>query len=595
MSAFSKYNASGTGLLDQAEVMDSLEGLGLAPKNETEREEVSAILLNFEKLQFTLDEYCNEVVPMIRQQLKELRRPHLAKLFKKFDTYERSKLSISEIMKDVLIYGLDVYEESLKMALKSFAQRTGRSEKLLSAGLATLDEDAFVDFLCLQQELAEQERVSRFEDLVNKLSLSQEEQELWKHDLVSWELRFHEYNPSRGHWGDYSGFVPEQQVLLLLRDSGLVPKSPARVMQVKSMLQSLLRPDGTVSFLDFLKVVTYLKDLEKEKVGKIVDELTDQNCCVPVREVCTFFRSCGLISKVQSERMEVQELVDQGDGRGSKFLGRAPVIELWIRLHALLKVTAVERERQYVLTNGGWTEHDYIDFKKAFHRYDEDMSDILERDELVQAMDLLRGNVWRAQASVNMMLAACGVESEREIKVNFMSFLRLLKLVDEVETRHNLGITMGFSPERTDRLYSGFQALDHEGHGYVQKATLAQALRKATGKWCNTTQLGEALNLLGSHSAPVVFQGFLKVVKALENVVEGDWEDCLDDICQWENRLALEEDEGGTEVLCKLNNAVTLREQPQTPTSSPSMKTTQRMSNAVANALGGRMSMLQLH
>eukprot|EP00913_Durusdinium_trenchii_P026708 g25057.t1 len=71
----------------------------------------------------------------------------------------------------------------------------------------------------------------------------------------------------------------------------------------------------------------------------------------------------------------------------------------------------------------------------------------------------------------------------------------------------------------------------------------------ATGKWCNTTQLGEALNLLGSHSAPVVFQGFLKVVKALENVVEGDWEDCLDDICQWENRLALEEDEGGTEAL----------------------------------------------
>lgn len=58
-----------------------------------------------------------------------------------------------------------------------------------------------------------------------------------------------------------------------------------------------------------------------------------------------------------------------------------------------------------------------------------------------------------------------------------------------------------------------------------------------------------------------------------------------------------------TQVLCKLNNAVTLRvqesyivilvscwfqEQPQTPTSSPSMKTTQRMSNAVANALGAQ-------
>ena len=40
MSAFSKYNSSATGLLDQAEVMDSLEGLGLQPKNDLEREEV---------------------------------------------------------------------------------------------------------------------------------------------------------------------------------------------------------------------------------------------------------------------------------------------------------------------------------------------------------------------------------------------------------------------------------------------------------------------------------------------------------------------------------------------------------------------------
>jgi len=580
MSCFSKYNVSGTGLLDQAEVMDSLEGLGLAPKNELEREEVSSILLNFEKLQFSLDDYCNEVVPTIRQKVTELRRPNLRKLFKKLDTFERNKLSIAEIMKSLLLNGFEAYEEALKAALKSFAQKTGRSEKLLSSGLATLDEDAFADFVCLQQELVEQERVSRFEDLVSRLSLSDDEQELWKHDLVKWHQRFHEYNPSRGFWGSSSGLVPESQVLLLFRDSGLVPKSQARVIQMKGMLQQLLRPDGTLSFLDFLKVVTHLKDLEKDKVGKIVDEHTDQNCCVPAKEVCTLFRACGLISKAQAERMEVQELADEGDGQGSKFLGRGPVVDLWIRLHALLKETAVERERQYVLTNGGWTEVDYIEFKKAFHRYDEDLSDILERDELVQAMDLLRGSVWRAQTSVSMMLAACGVDSERDVKVNFMSFLRLLKLIDEVETRHNLGISMGFSPERTDRLYSGFQALDQEGHGSVQKATLAIAMRKASAKWCSQTQLSEALFLLGSHSAPVTFQGFLKVVKALENVVEGDWEECLDGICYWENSLGDEEEGAAEEQM-----------EPQTPTSTQSMKIN-RMSSALAG-IAGRMSAFQ--
>lgn len=110
----------------------------------------------------------------------------------------------------------------------------------------------------------------------------------------------------------------------------------------------------------------------------------------------------------------------------------------------------------------------------------------------------------------------------------------------------------------------------------MQKASLANAMRKATAKWCSQTQLSEALFPLGSNSAPVNFQGFLKVVKALENVVEGDWEECLDDICAWENSLGLDEEEG---------NAEEHLEAP-TPTSTPSMKL-----NRMSSAIAGRMSL----
>lgn len=107
---------------------------------------VSTILLNFEKLQFTLDDYCTEVVPTLRQKLRQLRRVNLGKLFNKaeigrncmeiawhrsffegfsppkrqLDTYERSQLSISEIMKALLLNGLEVYEASdrLRFALE---------------------------------------------------------------------------------------------------------------------------------------------------------------------------------------------------------------------------------------------------------------------------------------------------------------------------------------------------------------------------------------------------------------------------------------------------------------------------------------------
>lgn len=106
------------------------------------------------------------------------------------------------------------------------------------------------------------------------------------------------YIPSRGYWGVASGLVPEQQVLLILRDSGLVPKGASRVQQLKAMLQSSLRPEGCLSFSDFLKIVAHLKEQEKEKVGKVIDETTENKCCIPAKELCGFFRACGFITKV---------------------------------------------------------------------------------------------------------------------------------------------------------------------------------------------------------------------------------------------------------------------------------------------------------
>ena len=61
--------------------------------------------------------------------------------------------------------------------------------------------------------------------------------------------------------------------------------------------------------------------------------------------------------------------------------------------------------------------------------------------------------------------------------------------------RHNLGLSLGFSPERTDRLYSAFQALDQEGHGMVPKAS---GSRKAS----------RPLEIGVFHRFSMVFDGF---------------------------------------------------------------------------------------
>ena len=41
------------------------------------------------------------------------------------------------------------------------------------------------------------------------------------------------------------------------------------------------------------------------------------------------------------------------------------------------------------------------------------------------------------RSSVHSLLAACGMENERDVKVDFMALLRVLKLVDEVDARRS--------------------------------------------------------------------------------------------------------------------------------------------------------------
>lgn len=69
-------------------------------------------------------------------------------LVPQFDTYERSKLSISEIMKDVLIYGLDVYEDRRTC-------REGQAEGILNTVNRSLSYTKYCiqNISCLTQDV----------------------------------------------------------------------------------------------------------------------------------------------------------------------------------------------------------------------------------------------------------------------------------------------------------------------------------------------------------------------------------------------------------------------------------------------------------
>merc|ERR1711957_403219 len=115
--------------------------------------------------------------------------------------------------------------------------------------------------------------------------------------------------------------------------------------------------------------------------------------------------------------------------------------------------------------------------------------------------------------------------------------------------RREQGAAMDFGRDRTDSLFSAFQALEPESNATVQRHRLETELRKATGKWCTLIQFTEALKVLADSAAPVSFQAFLRVLKSLEQVIEGDFEECLDDIERWESTLPQDEQDDPLEDL----------------------------------------------
>merc|ERR1739848_984409 len=65
-----------------------------------------------------------------------------------------------------------------------------------------------------------------------------------------------------------------------------------------------------------------------------------------------------------------------------------------------------------------------------------------------------------------------GIDTSKDIKVDFLTFLRMMKMLDESESRRQLGATIGFTRERTDMLYSIFQAMEPESDGTLSRRLL---------------------------------------------------------------------------------------------------------------------------
>merc|ERR1712054_100365 len=169
-----------------------------------------------------------------------------------------------------------------------------------------------------------------------------------------------------------------------------------------------------------------LREYDREYLRHICEHrLPWQDGVVSLADVWDVLPACGLEPRNGDERHEVEAVINEFDEDGLGIVSCAECINILQVLQRMFRLMQNEKERQFVVA-AGWTESHFAEFRNSFWNFDEDMSEVLERDELIKAIELLGGVYWQSMSNMNLMLVALGIDPSKEIQVNFLAFLRML-------------------------------------------------------------------------------------------------------------------------------------------------------------------------
>eukprot|EP00929_Paragymnodinium_shiwhaense_P119391 TRINITY_DN91288_c0_g1_i1.p1 TRINITY_DN91288_c0_g1~~TRINITY_DN91288_c0_g1_i1.p1 ORF type:complete len:1039 (+),score=199.63 TRINITY_DN91288_c0_g1_i1:150-3266(+) len=551
-TVFTRRDRDNSELLDVAEVLDFLADIGLHWRTAEERQMIKELIWSSETLELSFERIMGDLLPALSEALRESRRPRVVELFEQLLAF-RKGVTVEDTLEALRRLGMHPSNRCCKDALWAAYRQKGIS--FIPAGFrkATLDTDLFVMFVFELQVRHAREEVSQCFALADKYDIPQDLASTWRHELVSVYKMFHEWDPTAGKFGKPMGALTAPETITVVRESGYMPKTRKQQQALNQLVNEQLREDKTIGFREFFKIMSWLRDIDRERLKRAFDQRVASGLvrdevkgALSRGDMWLLLEDCGVSPKGQDEKSECTAIIEDVDERGSMLVDRDEFAIACQRMSQRLRVIQREREGQYVVS-AGWSEQQLADFRNAFQRFDEDMSEVLEREELTKVMEVLKGQYWQSASSMSNMLLACGIDPAKEVKVNFLTFLRIMKMLDESELRRQQGIAAGFRDrDRTDKLFSCFQSFqsDNSIGDTIRRDDCEKALTVACRSFKGSA-LSELTMLLHSEPPQLNFPGFLRVLKAAEGVTEHSFDSFVEDMRTWREIV----DKEGEEVL----------------------------------------------
>eukprot|EP00747_Dinoflagellata_sp_TGD_P016648 gnl/TRDRNA2_/TRDRNA2_125263_c1_seq1.p1 gnl/TRDRNA2_/TRDRNA2_125263_c1~~gnl/TRDRNA2_/TRDRNA2_125263_c1_seq1.p1 ORF type:complete len:821 (+),score=160.68 gnl/TRDRNA2_/TRDRNA2_125263_c1_seq1:62-2464(+) len=414
--AFQKHDENGSASLDSSELLGCLVALGLAPRTDVEKRDLLNICQEVGVLgDVDFFSFCFELVPRVRQRLRELRWGPLLHEFNMYDKDGSGRLDGEEcelILERLCTWNLD------PELLEAMAREFQAGMKRCSDENGQIDFEGFQELVTRARNYHQQITSTRISDIYKEHDLDVEDVRQHSDELILLHSSFQQYDESR------DGQLEWSEIAVLLIEYGLLPHdSDARDKTQELFCEVDSDGDGRIYFSEYLRLFRLLRKdrLEREEQSLRVwfDHLDrDKSSKLSMAEVSTLLLEVGLQPICQEDQLEMKRIIDEIDVDASGDLIFDEFQMLVQRLRERLSMAA--RRRQRVTANKlGLGERRVAELRHVFYDLDKDDSGFLSPEEVRQALDILR----KSMSSEELRNLISKVDADGSARVNFESFL----------------------------------------------------------------------------------------------------------------------------------------------------------------------------
>ncbi|CAK0873693.1 unnamed protein product, partial [Prorocentrum cordatum] len=233
------------------------------------------------------------------------------------------------------------------------------------------------------------------------------------------------------------------------------------------------------------QVCLALRELDRERLRRLIDtHATGRSGVIDRHELPELLVKCGVVADDVVRSWEVAAEIEDAGSQLEVQRARChrPLVARG-RGHfepedAARSAAQRELERQYMVAVG-WSAERVAECRRAFEQFDESMGDVLTESELLKPRRA-RGRYAPLVRDLDVAFLALSLDTSVEVRVDFLTFMRIMKMLDESEARRGMAGMLGFGDESSDRIIGIYQKLSDQ-HGFsaagLPRSVVEQASR----------------------------------------------------------------------------------------------------------------------